>query len=1247
MQPYRNNKKHMAEYNKELGNPMFVPTTGGRNNPKQIHVAHRKSQSELTDLMVEQFTLQKQLEIVQAQQQHLLQQQQNVSQQSGQYYNGNNLTSSTYSGYYNSPKYPSGTSQKSRTHSRNNSGYYNNYSTNTNYNANSNYNNNNQYFQEPNNSHRRSSSQSSVYGHSRRHSLVLNEAKKAAAEEQAKRVSGVAVNIEDLSLEETSFEKPSGFKFPSNLSLSPSESPSQSQTSPSHQPNTSDSNSTTNISCFQFPQTQSSAGDDEGNTGNDFILTSSTHRRTKSRSNDPNSSSSSNWRSHLQSNPSQQSPFRHRQSNSREFNSISSLEAPAYFQKGHKPRASNGSIQIYNNNNPNQRKSLFAPYLPQANIPQLIEEGKLVVGILRVNKKNRSDAWVSTDGVLDSDIYICGSKDRNRALEGDLVAVELLVVDDVWDSKREKEQKKRRKDVTNQDIASLDTNDDYHNDASAAVTTANALKTLPDANDDKILGHPKQTSIKRKNSLKKRPTQKKNDDVEVEGQSLLLAEEEEINDDFKPLYAGHVVAVLDRIPGQLFSGTLGLLRPSQQASAEQQEKPAHAPKIVWFKPTDKKVPLLAIPTEFAPNDFVDNAGKYADKLYVASIKRWPITSLHPFGLLVSELGEINDPEVEIDSILRDNNFLSNEYLDPKDQTVENFSFQTIPISDEMLGSRKQFAIGTQFDVLALSANKDIADFAIHIKDNNDGTIDLGCHTIDITSHIEEGSSLDRRARKRSLGVFMPQKIVNLLPNELNKSLKLEKDRMSATISVVYTLNSQDYSIKSTWIGESVVSPSLSMSIEEIDKELSLSKGTSYLSKIEEIARSFYSKRIGLLNSKLIPSFSLFENLDDEKVDVDLNILDRTLGSAIINELHKKVNATVAEKLYAKLGSLAFLRRQVQPVSTKLDSFKIKVQKMGNKIDTGSAESLLQSILRIEDLEVRTAVELMAYKYMTRGRYFVAGKTEPDQYGSYINNIPLYTHFTSPMKRYADHVVHRQLKSILNETAYDDDLETLKITSDYCNFKKDCAFQAQEQAIHLLLCKTINSMGDATGQLLTMAKVVQVYESSFDVIIPEFGIEKRVHGDQLPLIKAEFDATNRVLELYWQPGTDSATFVPVDEKNPKSYRNSIKNKFNSTSKEIATLEAQKHINGEPQVNNQMRSELERLHLKIPNLVLPKDISLSDPLKKFTSSAVIRKENGNCIQEIRELQSIPILLRAEIGMALPCLTVRALNPFMEEK
>lgn len=183
-----------------------------------------------------------------------------------------------------------------------------------------------------------------------------------------------------------------------------------------------------------------------------------------------------------------------------------------------------------------QRKTLFTPYLPQASLPALLSDGQLVAGILRVNKKNRSDAYVTTTD-LDADIFICGSKDRNRALEGDLVAIELLDVDEVWGQKREKEEKKKRKDITDTRISSSTSND-------------KPSSTQADSGQHSTVDG----GLRRRGSLRQRPTQKKNDDVEVEGQSLLLMEEEEVNDEQKPLYAGHVVAVIERVAGQMFSG---------------------------------------------------------------------------------------------------------------------------------------------------------------------------------------------------------------------------------------------------------------------------------------------------------------------------------------------------------------------------------------------------------------------------------------------------------------------------------------------------------------------------------------------------------------------------------------------------------------------------------------------------------------------------------------------------------------------
>ncbi|SCV03389.1 LAME_0H10022g1_1 [Lachancea meyersii CBS 8951] len=1214
------------------GGDKFVATTGGRNIPKQIHIAHRRSASELTNLMIEQFTLQRQLEIVQAQQQQLIAQQQQMAQQSGQYPGPGLPGSNPVNSFLPHPPHPMysnnstpsslNMNNRSRSHSRNNSGYYNNTD-----------------LAPPSGGHRKTGSQSGVYGHNRRHSLGLSEAKKAAAEEQAKRASsGVSIKIDDAESPEPSrnvkFEaaEQSGFKFP----------PSPIESSKGTTPNASKNSNMSPQKSFEFPANKENR--------DDFTPVNTPHRSTNNR-NKENAGINSNWRvqqhTFTASNAQQQQPQlpqQHKKSQSREFASFGALEPPAVFQPGHRSRNSNLSTHSFgsNNNGGNQngRKSLFAPYLPQANIPELIAEGRLVCGILRVNKKNRSDAWVSTDGVLDADVYICGSKDRNRALEGDLVAVELLMVDDVWGSKKEKEEKKRRKDASSQQDIPLNSNDDYHNDASSRTVPASSSSTSLNSTEKADQTSPsKPGSIKRKGSLKQRPTQKKNDDVEVEGQSLLLVEEEEISDSYKPFYAGHVVAVLDRIPGQLFSGTLGLLRPSQQANSDA-NKP-NKPKIVWFKPTDKKVPLIAIPTEQAPKDFVENADKYSSKLFVASIKRWPITSLHPFGTLVSQLGEINEPETEIDAILRDNNFLSDEYLDPQDRSKERTTFQPSPLSEENISARKVFD-----NVMAIYETGALSDLALHLETFADGSFEIGCHVLDVTAHIEEGSSLDRRARKRSSSVFIPQKVVNLLPQTINDSLTLKVGRTSATLSVVYGFSS-NYEITSTWIGESIINPASTITFEELDNQLASSSPSTFALTTQRVATAFCRKRLNSKTAHLRPDLSLLESLDDEKVKVDINIFQGDMATSVVTEIERQVNSTVAETVHEILGDLAFLRRQSRPIATKLASFQKKVAKLGFDVDVTSSQSVLNSIMAIKDESARIGIEVLLYKCLGRAKYFVAGKVDSDQFDHFALNLPLYTHFTAPLRRYADHVVHRQLKCVLGGLPYKENDDSLKITSEYCNFKKDCAHHAQEQAIHLLLCKTINDMGNATGQILTMATVLQVYESAFDVLIPEFGIEKRVHGDQLPLIKAEYDGNERVLELYWQAGVDSATFVPADEKNPKSYRNSIRNKFKSASNEIATVQYLKSQENQGFLTEELARQLSDLYIAPPSLKLPVSDENDNPLQSFLSEVTIRQDNDNNIQEVRELQRVPVLLRAEVGMALPCLTVRVLNPFGSRK
>ena len=221
----------------------------------------------------------------------------------------------------------------------------------------------------------------------------------------------------------------------------------------------------------------------------------------------------------------------------------------------------------------------------------------------------------------------------------------------------------------------------------------------------------------------------------------------------------------------------------------------------------------------------------------------------------------------------------------------------------------------------------------------------------------------------------------------------------------------------------------------------------------------------------------------------MNIFKDSLAFDVISEISHKVNSAIAAKVHAGLGDQAILRRHPLPTLQKMETFVRKATSLGFKIDTTTSSTLQNSILKIDDPVKRKCVETLLYKCMSRGRYYVAGKQDTDSYAHYYFNLPLYTHFTAPLRRYADLIVHRQLKAVLNKQVEDKDLDSLKAITDYCNFKKDCAANAQEQAIHLLLSQTINEMSETAGQLLCMGTVVQVYESSFDVFIPEFGVEK--------------------------------------------------------------------------------------------------------------------------------------------------------------
>ncbi|KAH9938167.1 uncharacterized protein B0H18DRAFT_965883 [Fomitopsis serialis] len=881
--------------------------------------------------------------------------------------------------------------------------------------------------------------------------------------------------------------------------------------------------------------------------------------------------------------------------------------------------------QLQQQSNQPQRKSLFAPYLPQASLPPLLAAGKLVVGILRVNKRNRSDAYVATE-VLDADIYICGSKDRNRALEGDIVAVELLDVDEVWGTKKEKEEKKRKKEEN----------------------SAYDLKGAAGRKNDK-----------------------KKDDVEVEGQGLMLFEDEEVTDEVKPQFAGHVVAVVERMPGQLFSGTLGLLRPSSAATKEKQEaerreregdkgdeprRQIERPKIVWFKPTDKRVPLIAIPTEQAPADFVQNSEAYADKLFVACIKRHPISSLHPFGTLVEELGPIGDIEVETSALLKDCNFPTEEF---SENVLKCLPPMPWSIPDHELETRKDLRNERVFTIDPETA-KDLDD-ALSVKANEDGTFEIGVHVADVSHFVKPNSALDRDARKRATSVYLMQRAVPMLPPALSEqlcSLTPGQDRLA--FSVIFTITS-DAKVVQKWFGKTIIKSSAKLSYN--DAAAMLEGKTPEFERAPEQTVADYAQDLKVLNDLAhqlrerryksgcirTESLKLTFKLDEDGMPVDCTQYERGDAHHLVEEFMLLTNTAVAQQVAVHFTEQALLRRHDAPIERRLTAFVERAARMGLKMDVSTPAALMRSLETIADPTARKTLELYLRKASSPAKYFCAGMLDIAKYGHYALNIPLYTHFTSPIRRYADILVHRQLDSILqggSEPKFTMDRDAVAKVAQQCNIKRDSAKLAQEQSTHLYLCILIHDLTQRYGPVIREAKVVGVLEAAFDVLVPEFGIEKRVHVDQMPIDNHVYDEHTHTLQIYWS-NRDVITWLA--ENSDDEHLKKVKQ--NAEQHALKMEVASRSVHDEKALFDEDDGEDE--------IVLGRDdrekddggISKQRLLSK--SRATPRFEglrstpSGHKIQEIKELQTVPVIVTADLTKSPPVIKVYSVNPYADQR
>lgn len=233
------------------------------------------------------------------------------------------------------------------------------------------------------------------------------------------------------------------------------------------------------------------------------------------------------------------------------------------------------------------------------------------------------------------------------------------------------------------------------------------------------------------------------------------------------------------------------------------------------------------------------------------------------------------------------------------------------------------------------------------------------------------------------------------------------------------------------------------------------------------------------------------------------------------------NMAVAKKISSCYPESSLLRRHPPPLMKSLEEVVSSLKKEGIELDVESAGSLHASLEAIQDPLKRQLSRYLLIKGMKRAEYFCTGSVDISTFSHYALNVPLYTHFTSPIRRYCDLVVHRLLDACLKGQDEPFKKSLIDDTSAQCNVRKFASKDAQDASMQLFLAAYMYSIQETCSPdgILADAYVNGVGTRAFDVIVPKFGIESRVwledSMDQGHIAGVQADVENQKLIVHWK------------------------------------------------------------------------------------------------------------------------------------
>ncbi len=398
---------------------------------------------------------------------------------------------------------------------------------------------------------------------------------------------------------------------------------------------------------------------------------------------------------------------------------------------------------------------------------------------------------------------------------------------------------------------------------------------------------------------------------------------------------------------------------------------------------------------------------------IVKIADWPKKSKSPIGEIVKVLGWPGDNETEMNAIMAEFD-LPMKFPDKVIRAAEDISES---ISEEEIAKRKDFRETTTFTIDPHDA-KDFDD-ALSFKKIKDGLWEVGIHIADVSHYVIPGSVLDKESIRRATSVYLVDRVVPMLPERLSNgicSLRPNEDKLC--FSAVFEINDKA-EIKKEWFGRTIINSDRRFSYEEAQVIIEGEDGDlkEDILKLNELAQILREQRF-TKGSIGFDKIELKFKLDEKGHPLGVYFKESKEAHKLIEEFMLLANKKVAEfigKTDNKEKQKTFVYRvHDTPNQDKLFAFSNFVERFGYRMNLASTKNISTSINKllksVKGKAEQNVVETLAIRSMAKAEYTT------ENIGHYGLGFDYYTHFTSPIRRYPDVMVHRLLQSYLNGEA---------------------------------------------------------------------------------------------------------------------------------------------------------------------------------------------------------------------------------------